>query len=260
MSALLEQIERAQRWRRIRRRLGVVVLVLIVAIAGIATYILLSPDGVSDVAVIRIDGEVVTGDFSGGGYVGSEYIGREVRAAADDPLTRAIVLRIDSPGGSPAGAQEIVRDLEYARTRKPVVTSMGDLAASAGYLIAAHTDRIYLSPDTITGSIGVIWLFPDESEWMETEGKRVEVVKSGDQKDITSPYRPLTDDERLYVQALVDESFEDFLADVIEQRPVERAQIENARLIRGEEAVRIGLADEYGNLFDAIEGARNLSS
>jgi len=137
---------------------------------------------------------------------------------------------------------------------------MGDLAASAAYLIAAHTDRIYLSPDTMTGSIGVIWLFEDDSEWMENEGQNVEVVKSGDQKDMTSPYRPLTDEERAYAQAIVDASFEDFIGDVIAQRPVERSEIDNARLIRGEEAIAIGLADEEGNLFDAIAGARALAS
>jgi len=106
----------------------------------------------------------------------------------------------------------------------------------------------------------VIWLFEDDSEWMENEGQNVEVVKSGDQKDMTSPYRPLTDEERAYAQAIVDASFEDFIGDVIAQRPVERSEIDNARLIRGEEAIAIGLADEEGNLFDAIAGARALAS
>lgn len=261
MSGLLEMIEQAQRRRRLERKLLYASLAALILIAVLAAVYFFTPvAGVSDVAIIRVEGEIQTGDFSNGAYVGSEYVGRKVREAANDPLIKAIVLRIDSPGGSPAAAQEIVRDLEYARERKPVVTSMGDLAASAAYLIAAHTDRIYLSADTMTGSIGVIWLFTDESEWMRKEGKEVEVVKSGDQKDMTSPYRPLTDEERAYAQEIVDASFEDFINDVIARRPVERSEIANARLIRGEEAIAIGLADEVGNLFDAIEGARALAS
>jgi len=260
MAGLLDRIERAQRRRRLERRLLYACVAALLLIAVLAAVYFLGAGTGSDVAVVRVEGEILTGDFSNGAYVGSEYVGRELREAADDPLITAIVLRIDSPGGSPAAAQEIIRDLEYARERKPVVTSMGDLAASAAYLIAAHTDRIYLSPDTMTGSIGVIWLFEDDSEWMENEGQNVEVVKSGDQKDMTSPYRPLTDEERAYAQAIVDASFEDFIGDVIAQRPVERSEIDNARLIRGEEAIAIGLADEEGNLFDAIAGARALAS
>jgi len=260
MAGLLDRIERAQRRRRLERRLLYACVAALLLIAVLAAVYFFGAGTGSDVAVVRVEGEILTGDFSNGAYVGSEYVGRELREAADDPLITAIVLRIDSPGGSPAAAQEIIRDLEYARERKPVVTSMGDLAASAAYLIAAHTDRIYLSPDTMTGSIGVIWLFEDDSEWMENEGQNVEVVKSGDQKDMTSPYRPLTDEERAYAQAIVDASFEDFIGDVIAQRPVERSEIDNARLIRGEEAIAIGLADEEGNLFDAIAGARALAS
>lgn len=260
MAGLLERIERAQRRRRLERKLLYGCVAALILIAALAAVYFFAPETMEDVAVVRVEGEILTGDFSNGAYVGSEYVGRTIREAADNPLITAIVLRIDSPGGSPAAAQEIVRDLEYARERKPVVASMGDLAASAAYLIAAHTDRIYLSPDTMTGSIGVIWLFTDESRWMKNEGKEVEVVKSGEQKDMTSPYRPLTDAERAYAQEIVDASFEDFINDVIAQRPVERSEIANARLIRGEEAIAIGLADEVGNLFDAIRGARALAS
>ena len=140
-----------------------------IRLEALAAVYFFAPETMEDVAVVRVEGEILTGDFSNGAYVGSEYVGRTIREAAENPLITAIVLRIDSPGGSPAAAQEIVRDLEYARERKPVVASMGDLAASAAYLIAAHTDRIYLSPDTMTGSIGVVWLFTDESRWMKNE-------------------------------------------------------------------------------------------
>jgi protease-4 len=93
---------------------------------------------------------------------------------------------------------------------------------------------------------------------LEEEGEHVEVVKSGEQKDMTYPYRRLTTDELRYAQQIVDESAEDFIVDVTAQRPVNRSEIESARMIRGEEALTIGLADEVGNLYDAIEGARTL--
>ncbi|WP_298664994.1 signal peptide peptidase SppA [uncultured Methanofollis sp.] len=261
MNSLLADIERAQRRRRLKKKIGIAAAVVFIIAAVAAVFILfMTPVGDSDVAVIRVEGTILTGDFSGGGYAGSEYIGGKVRAAADDPFVSAIVLRVNSPGGSPAGAQEIVRDIEYARAKKPVVTSMGDVATSAAYMISAHTDRIYLSPDTMTGSVGVIWLFSDQSEMLENEGEHVEVVKSGEQKDMTYPYRSLTDDELAYAQNLVNDSAEDFIADVTAQRPVNRSEIESARLIRGEEAIAIGLADEVGNLYDAIEGAHTLAA
>lgn len=266
MNFLKEELERVQKRRRQKKWflaavaiIAVVVVTVVVSVA-IISFVLMPTVAGDEVAVIRVEGELLTGDFSGGGYVGSEAVGRDLRAAADDPFVEAVVLRINSPGGSPAAAQEVIRDLEYAREKKPVVTSMGEMAASAAYLIAAHTDRIYLSPDTVTGSIGVIWFFPDESKWMEEEGRQVEVVKSGEQKDMTSPYRPLTESERAYAQKMVDESFETFIADVMEERPVKRVDVETARVIRGEEAISIGLADEEGNLFDAIEGARGLAA
>ncbi|MDD1674515.1 MAG: signal peptide peptidase SppA, partial [Methanomicrobiales archaeon] len=218
--------------------------IIILAIAGIMVIILaagfFSYSRDRSIAVIPLEGEISTGDFSVSGYVGSEYVGRELRTAADDPLVEAIVLRVNSPGGSPAGAQEIIADLEYAKARKPVVVSMGDLAASAAYYVSAHADRIYASPDTLTGSVGTTWIFVDISEWMKKEGYAVDVVKSGDQKDMTSPYRSRTEAELVYAQEIVNDSFEQFINDVIAQRHVERSAIENGRIMRGQEALQIG--------------------
>jgi protease-4 len=166
---------------------------------------------------------------------------------------------VNSPGGSPAAAQEIIRDLEYARARKPVVVSMGDMAASAAYYVSSHADLIYASPDTITGSIGTVWIFYDISDYLDEEGVSVDVVKSGSKKDMTSGYRSLSDDERAYAEGIVNESFEAFIEDVVTQRDVARDLLEDARVFRGEEALAIGLVDELGNLYDAIEGAQALA-
>ncbi len=245
--------------RQNRALLVVAALLLCVVAFSAAAYLLsLYPEDLG-VAVVRIDGVIVTGDYYGNGYTGSEYAGRLIRDAADDPLVHAIVLRIDSPGGTPAAAQEIVADVKYAREKKPVVVSMGEMATSSAYYISAYADRIYADPDTITGGIGTTWTFLDISRWMEQENLSVEVIKSGSMKDMGSQYRPLTDEERSYAGQLVNASFERFISDVLAERSIERSSIADARVVRGEEAVGMGLVDELGNLFDAIEGARDLS-
>jgi protease-4 len=234
-------------------------IIVAVAAVALAVYVFQEYYPQMGVRVIRIDGVIVTGDYYGGGYTGSEYAGRRIRDAADDPMVDAIVLRINSPGGTPSAAQEIIADMKYARIKKPVVVSMGDIAASSAYYISAYADRIYASPDTLTGGIGTSWTFVDISRWMEQENLTVEVVKSGAMKDMGAEYRPLSPDERTYAGELVNASFERFMADVLAERDIDRSMIEDARVIRGEEAVRLGMVDALGNLYDAIDGARALA-
>lgn len=261
MGWLEAEVARIQsgRHRKLKKRRIILIGAIFVIAAILAGIFFLSYAEDRRTVVIRVEGEMSTGDFGGGGFVGSEYVGRQLRNAADDPLVEAIVLRVNSGGGTPTSAQEIIRDIEYARARKPVVVSMGDLAASAAYQISAHADLIYANPDTITGSIGSIWTIYDNSENMEKEGFAVEVIKSGEKKDMTSPYRPLSADELDYAQLIVDASSERFIADVIAERGVDRDLIADARIFRGEEAQAIGLVDEMGNLFDAIEAAKGLA-
>jgi protease-4 len=207
-----------------------------------------------------MEGEMVTGKVDTRTGIGSEVVGEELRRAADDPTVRAIVLRVNSPGGTPAAAEEIITDLEYAKSKKPVVVSMGDLAASAAYYVSAHADRIYANPDTLTGAVGVIWEFEDVSRWMEIEGYNVSVVKSGIRKDMGSQARPLSTEERAYAQQIVDESFRDLLTDILLERSrIQRSDIDDGRIIRGMEAKRLHVIDEIGNLNDAIEGAKELA-
>ena len=232
---------------------GIIVTIVLVVILSLFPY---AQDG--GVKVIRIEGTLTTGNVYGGGYAGSDYIGGEIRAAADDPLTDGIVLRINSPGGSPSASQEIIRDIEYAKEKnKPVVVSMGDMATSAAYHVSSHSNRIFADPDTMTGSVGTIWTFYDNSESLDREGVAVSVVKSGDLKDLGSSFRGLSDDELDYVQKMVDDSFELFITDVLSQRNINRSDIEEAQLIRGQDALKLGLVDEMGNMFDAIEYVKN---
>jgi protease-4 len=264
MGFLEEEIRRIEGGRRLRRTtlhiLAIIGVIFLAVLALLALSWFLSYTREGSIAVIRVEGTLATGDYSGPDGVGSEYAGAEIRGAADNPLVEAIVIRVNSPGGTPAAAQEIIADVEYAKARKPVVVSMGDMATSAAYAVSAHADRIYADPDTLTGGIGTVWIFTDISRWLENEGYNVTVVKSGSRKDMASPYRPLTSDEQAYAQDIVNASFERFVDDIMEQRNVTRADIEDGRVIRGEEAVRIGLVDQVGNLHDAMEEARSLAA
>jgi protease-4 len=237
-----------------------IILVGLIFIIGLLiTAYYFSHDEQRGVSVIRMEGIMVTGQVADAETIGSEVVGRELRNAADDPMVEAIVLRVNSGGGTPAAAQEIIRDLEYAKSKKPVVVSMGDIGTSAAYYVSAHADKIYANPDTFTAGIGVIWKFSDISRWMEKEGFNVSVVKSGSKKDMGSTSRPISDEEQIYAQKIVNESFENFIADVMAQRPINRSDIDDGRIIRGADAIRLNIVDEIGNLNDAISGAKALA-
>lgn len=240
--------------------LAVVVAVLVFAFALlVGAWLLTKTDNTHGVTVIRMEGTVATGDVSDTDIAGSEAIGKQLREAADDPLVEAIVLRVNSPGGSPAGAQEIIRDLDYAKTKKPVVVSMGDIATSAAYYVSAHADRIYANPDTFTSGVGVIWEFSDISDWMQNEGYNVTIVKSGSKKDMGSTARSLSEEEQAYARKVVDDSFETFISDVTAHRAINRSDIDDGRVIRGADAIKMNIVDELGNLNDAIDGAKRLA-
>jgi len=237
----------------------IIILGLILVCGLTAVLFFFLHDDTQGVSIVRMEGTMVTGDYVDAETIGSEVVGRELREAADDPMVEAIVLRVNSPGGTPAAAQEIIGDLEYAKTRKPVVVSMGDVGTSAAYYVCAHADRIYANPDTFTAGIGVVWKFSDISRWMEKEGYNVSVIKSGSKKDMGSTSRPLSGEEEEYAQQVVTGSFENFITDVTSQRVIARSDIEDGRVIRGADAVKINVVDELGNLNDAIDGAKRLA-
>jgi protease IV len=239
----------------------VIIFVLIIVSALCLAVLYLAGDNTTrGVTVVRMEGTMVTGDVSDADVIGSEVVGRELREAADDPMVEAIVLRVNSPGGTPAAAQEIIGDLEYAKSKKPVFVSMGDMGTSAAYYVSAHADRIYANPDTFTAGVGVIWKFSDISRWMQNEGYNVSVVKSGTKKDMGTESRPMTSEEHAYAEKIVDESFENFITDITTQRSIVRSDIEDGRVIRGADAVKLNIVDELGNLNDAIDGAKRMAA
>lgn len=175
---------------------------------------------------------------------------------------KAVVLRIDSPGGGVAPSQEIHAELKRLAEEKPLVVSMGSIAASGGYYLAVAGERIFANPGTITGSIGVIMSLPDYQGLMGKIGVRTEVVKSGQFKDIGSSTRDLSDADRQLLQEMIDNVHAQFVRAISEGRnlPVERLQpFVDGRIFTGEQAQAAGLVDELGTLSDAVEYAAKVS-
>ncbi len=176
----------------------------------------------------------------------------------EDPGIRAIVLRVESPGGAVGPSQEIYAEVLRTAKSKKVVASLGSVAASGGYYAAAAADGIVASPGTITGSIGVVMGFANFEELLKKIGLVPVVIKSGDFKDIGSPVRPMTPPERDFLEGLARKIHRQFVRDVAAGRrlAVERVEpIADGRILTGEEAAAAGLVDRLGNLEDAIEWA-----
>jgi protease-4 len=174
---------------------------------------------------------------------------------------KAIVLRINSPGGAVGPAQEIVRELEKIRPKKKVLASLGTIAASGGYYIASAADLIMSNPGTLTGSIGVIMNFTNFEQLMNKVGLDFYNLKSGKYKDIGNPSRPMTPDEKLYIQTLIDNVHEQFIQDVAKGRklPLEKVRpLADGRIFTGQEALNLGMVDLLGNFEDAVEKAGRL--
>jgi protease IV len=208
------------------------------------------------IAVIYAMGEVILGEGSEGD-VGSDRISSAIREARKDSTIKAIVLRINSPGGSALASEIIWREMKLASEVKPVIASMGDVAASGGYYIACPADTIVASPNTITGSIGVFGLLMNAQELVTNKiGITRDVVKTNKHSDLASPLRPLTADERMYIQLGVEDIYKTFITHVAEGRGMTPDQVDSigqGRVWSGSNAIKNGLVDVLGGLDKAIE-------
>ncbi|SMD04245.1 signal peptide peptidase SppA [Sporomusa malonica] len=213
-------------------------------------------------AIIYVEGMIIGGRgqvglFTEGG--GTDHLIRQLHAARDDASVKAVVLRINSPGGTVPASQEVGEELKKLRAAgKPVITSMADMAASGGYWLAACTDKIYANPSTITGSLGVYMPYSNWEELYKKIGVRQEKIKSGPHKDILSPDRQLTNEERAIIQDMVDDMYNQFVEVIAEGRhldPAKVRQLADGRIYTGRQAKELGLVDELGNMYDAIDGA-----
>lgn len=175
---------------------------------------------------------------------------------------KALVVRINSPGGAVGPSQEIYSELENINQKIPVVASMGAVAASGGYYIACSADKIYANPGTITGSIGVIAQFVSYKDLLEWAKLDVEVIKSGKFKDIGSPLREISEEEKKYLQQLIDNVYKQFRSTVAKTRKIDSQKLKfiaDGRIFSGNQAKNLKLIDELGNVNDAIAEATKLA-
>ena len=211
------------------------------------------------IAIIYCDGEIVSGE-SGDDNMGSETIAKAIKKVRLDDKYKAIVLRINSPGGSAMASDVIWREVVLAKKAKPIIVSMGSVAASGGYYIAAPADVIVAEPNTITGSIGVFGLMINAKELLNNKlGINVETVKFGEYADLGSIDRPLTTAERAIIQRGVDRIYDDFITKVAEGRKLKKEQVDSiaqGRVWAAIDAKKIGLVDEFGGLDKAIAIAK----
>ena len=214
------------------------------------------------VAVVYAEGAIssgTSGSVSSAAGITPARMRADLRRAAMDPSVKAVVVRVNSPGGSVVASNEIwkmIKDYE-----KPVVFSFGEMAASGGYYIACAGKWIVANPDTLTGSIGVITEMANVDELIKKLGVEFIVIKTGPNKDIGSPFRPMTEDEIKIWQTLIDQAFDGFVQVVAQGRglPEEQVrQIGDGRVYNGRQAKELGLVDQLGYLEDAIDKAGEL--
>ncbi|KYZ78240.1 Clp protease ClpP [Anaerosporomusa subterranea] len=250
---------------------AVIVVILVLIVVSLVGLVLVSSErrsasGEGKIALIYVDGVIMGGRGQTsvfGETGGTDALMKELREARDDESIRAVVLRINSPGGSAPASQEVGEEIKRLRqSGKPVVTSMGDVAASGGYWLAAVTDKIYANPATLTGSIGVYIPYTNWEELFKKIGVHSEKIKSGPYKDILSPDRSLTAEERAIIQTMVDDLYEQFITVVAEGRHLDKETVRklaDGRIYTGNQAKAAGLVDELGNLYDALDAARQLA-
>lgn len=214
------------------------------------------------VAVVYAQGDIMSGE-SEDGSIGSTTISEAIRDAREDTTVKAIVLRVNSPGGSGLASDVIWREVDLAKKSKPVVVSMGDMAASGGYYISCAADRIYAQPNTITGSIGVFGIIPNMQGFFNDKlGITFDGVKTNKYADMMTTSRPLTAEEKSIIQGYVDKFYETFKERVAEGRKMTVAQVDSigqGRVWTGQRGKELGLVDEIGGLEDAIAGAAELA-
>lgn len=218
-------------------------------------------DAKTKLAVIYAEGGISSGDGDDG--IGSTSLSATIREAREDSAVKAIVLRVNSPGGSGLASEVIWREVKLAAEAKPVVVSMGDVAASGGYYISCPATKIYAEPTTITGSIGVFGLIPNMQGFFKNKlGITFDGAKTHEYADMMTVSRPLTETERRMMQQWVDDFYDGFVERVAEGRKLTTAQVDSigqGRVWTGTDAKERGLVDELGGLEDAIRAAATLA-
>ncbi len=205
------------------------------------------------IGIVEVKGPIGLG---GRGSVDAEDVMKLVKRYEGESGMKAVVVRIDSPGGAVAPSQEIYDELRKLAESKVVVCSMGNVAASGGFYVAMACDKIVAEPGTLTGSIGVLSQFPNFKGLADKLQVKMETVKSGKLKDAGNPFRDMTPEDRAYWQSLVDEVHQQFVGAVVDARGLDEAEVKklaDGRVLTGEQAQKLGLVDAIGNLHDAVD-------
>ncbi len=235
---------------------GCLVIVLVLA----AFFLLLLGISRMDGFSLSMGGKVAVLPISGM-IADSEQVIEQMKRFEKDNAVKAIVLRINSPGGGVAPSQEIYEEVRKLNAKKPVLTSMGTIAASGGYYIASATRKIYANPGTMTGSIGVVMPFMNVKDLVDKIGLKGMAVKSGEFKDIGSPLREMTPEDRQVLQSVVDNVHLQFVNAVAAGRKLPREdvlKIADGRIFTGEQAKALKLVDALGNLEDTVADAAKM--
>jgi len=219
--------------------------------------------GGNKVAVISLSGPIQSessGFLFGGNVISPQLVRSQLERAKNDIGVKAIVLHVESPGGSAAASQEILNELE--RLEKPIVVSMGDVVASGGYYISAKADKIVALPATLTGSIGVISEIPNLKGLFDKLGIEMEIFTGGKHKDMYAGLRELTPEEKVIMQEITDQIYDQFVQVVVEGRGLSEDKVRElatGQLYTGVQAKELGLVDELGGLNKAIDLAASLA-
>lgn len=244
------------------------VLFALIGISLLSAYLISKPAGgiiAGDrVAVIRVSG-VIAMDSGDGVFsyeaTTPEEFRNQLEQALHDSSVKAILVEINSPGGSVVASEEIAEAIKEARQKKPVVAWLGEIATSGGYYVASASSYIVADPGTITGSIGVISVFPEYSRLLEKLGINMTVIKAGEYKDFSTGYRPLTEEERRMVEEIIYDFYEQFIAEVASNRNLSEEHVRSVaegKIYSAKRAKELGLVDEVGTRRAAIKKAAEL--
>jgi protease-4 len=230
----------------------VVIAVALTFVLGVSRRFRGDVVGRETIALLRVEGPIID----------VRWHMDQVRKIRDEGKVRGVVLRIDSPGGAVAPTQELYKELLRLREVKPVVTSMGTIAASGGYYLSCATDWIISNPGTITGSVGVIMEFTNLGEMLDKLGIGTRTIKSGKFKDTGNPTREMTEEEERLLTDMVMDTYEQFIEAVLSGRPVKEETVRpyfDGRILTGRQALELGLVDELGNINDALDKAADMA-
>ncbi len=231
-----------------RIKTAFLVILILILLGFVASFIIgLSGRSFGDkIGVVSIEGVIAD----------SREAMEDIVRFKEDGGIRGVIVRVNSPGGSVAPTQEIFRELKKLGTRKKVYVSMGSVCASGGYYIATAGEKIYANPSTITGSIGVIMEQMVVEELLKKIGLQTNTIKSGELKDVGSPFRKMKDEERAYLQAIMDSIHDQFIRDAAEGRKMAVEKMRNladGRIFTGIQAKQAGLVDTIGTFYDTVD-------